>query len=1734
MAIVATVAALSASAQVKAPDFAYPKTVKSEAEKGLKKAGDDGVAQLDYLMQLTIADALIDEATMPKSLERVLEYGHRQKNPQTAALFNLYAATLANQIYERNMWTYDRRDLPLAPRPKDMTEWSGKMFRFYVDSLCTAGLKAAGDMPVADLLPVISADKLQQLYFPTLRDFATAVALGLQNPYSSDISRQMKLYESAIAAHPEGSAPWYAWHALAPFPGKCAKECLRLFNEAKNRREALVLWQDIIDETDVGDSITARPDFREALKTATEIAATTEFKGLFTNFNNFIYGASVTASAEEMVPADTPFELALSTVRNASKVKVTFVRFDNEKARRRYMRDKLGKGLDTYEFTYDFENTPVNQSRKVSIVLPAGYYAVRASADNHVNKQQNLGRVDVLPYTAVLFKAPGTAVVGVYGLADGKAMSGAKVSLVNHKDKTVASGTTDRDGRVSFPVSVGNCHVRVSALGIVKDFDDESIYNTGRVSRLNSNLRVSFATQRGLYHPGDSVRFVAVAMNDSMVVADRRLTIKLTDVDGKEVAKTTGVTDTFGRFAAAIAIPAEVERTGSFRLIVDDDNISGSASVMVSDYKLQGIEMADLMAIPNDRASASATVSGRVRTFSGQPVSNAVVTVRLNADADSLKAVETLTDTEGKFSAVVKYPASFSKESRYMSATATVTGPDGNTVSESTSFDGMYPYTLTVVMPYDGCSTHEPLKLIYLLHNAATDSLAVPVKWQLMKDKKPVKEGTIESSPAQLDFRDMRTGYYCLSVTPADTLLAAPQLNYITLYNPGQAVIPDSTQNFYLPKNAFESKNCAIDVEVGVNRPVTLTAVIPGKDGAAPSFQSFALKPGYRTIAIKVGDGERAELVAVNNGSIQRETVSITHPQKPELTVTLESFRDKVVSGGKESWTVKVTDKEGHAVDAAVVANIYDYRLDLLRTPARLSLHRQFYTPNPLRIATPYSYRYSANFLNDYKLEDVYRLTLPTWRYSFVGSRRHIARPLRAAAGKSKQMSDFEDFFLPDEAFVAYGTTVAEAPMANKAMAVESVAEAADAEEEEAEPDAGEAKEGSDEQVEIRTGELTEALWAPMFTARNGIAAIDFAVPNANTTWAADVTVFTRDLASARVSKCFVSQKPVMVSINAPRFLRVGDRASVIASYMNTTDKPLTVRAMLVGSDSLSRSLVIEPGATQTMTVPVSVNAITDSIFVTATALAGEYSDGERHLIPVYSSQAAVTDARNFYINRGDTVFTMELPQPKGEDFRLNLTYTENPMWTVVEALPSLLGKNIAPTANAQAAAYFSAAVALGLMEQHPELEYKFNKKELQGIMRDAEKALEKLQTANGSFQWGPWSRGGDTWSTGAVLDFMATLKRAGYLPEKSAINSLIPAAVRYYDKEVKDVNMLYAIIRPAFPEVTQSLNGQSVTHKTLQYINKNWKNMSIGIKAEAASTLHFNGADNMARKIMESVDQFGTQTPSKGYEFKNVTSLQTYAWLLQAYGGIDPKSEHVDGIRQYLIVRKQATDWGNSAITSWIVNAMITSGTPWTTPAEGTVVRLQDGVMQFTPTERMGTISVPVSGPTMTLELSGKTPSYGAVTATYIQPMADVKAFSDGEISVEKELLLQDRATARYKHLDKNTALKIGDRVKVLITVKSDRPMSHVTITDDRAAALEPVDQLPGYVYADGVCAYRENRDAATNLYIDYLPKGTYLFEYELTVNNAGTYSTGIATATCTQAPTLTAHSSGSILNIP
>jgi uncharacterized protein YfaS (alpha-2-macroglobulin family) len=56
----------------------------------------------------------------------------------------------------------------------------------------------------------------------------------------------------------------------------------------------------------------------------------------------------------------------------------------------------------------------------------------------------------------------------------------------------------------------------------------------------------------------------------------------------------------------------------------------------------------------------------------------------------------------------------------------------------------------------------------------------------------------------------------------------------------------------------------------------------------------------------------------------------------------------------------------------------------------------------------------------------------------------------------------------------------------------------------------------------------------------------------------------------------------------------------------------------------------------------------------------------------------------------------------------------------------------------------------------------------------------------------------------------------------------------------------------------------------------------------------------------------------------------------------------------------------------------------------------------------------------------------------------------------------------------------------------------------------------------------YEATKDASTNFFMGYLPRGTWVFEYELRANQAGTFSNGITTLQCLYAPEFSSHSKG------
>ncbi len=83
------------------------------------------------------------------------------------------------------------------------------------------------------------------------------------------------------------------------------------------------------------------------------------------------------------------------------------------------------------------------------------------------------------------------------------------------------------------------------------------------------------------------------------------------------------------------------------------------------------------------------------------------------------------------------------------------------------------------------------------------------------------------------------------------------------------------------------------------------------------------------------------------------------------------------------------------------------------------------------------------------------------------------------------------------------------------------------------------------------------------------------------------------------------------------------------------------------------------------------------------------------------------------------------------------------------------------------------------------------------------------------------------------------------------------------------------------------------------------------------------------------------------------------------------------------------------------------------------------------------------------------------------------------------------------------------------------------------RASGFESTKVLLGYEYNDGLGYYQSIKNVASHLFIDTLPKGNYVLEYDVIANQAGSFSNGITSLQCMYAPEFSSHSAGQLVNI-
>ena len=253
---------------------------------------------------------------------------------------------------------------------------------------------------------------------------------------------------------------------------------------------------------------------------------------------------------------------------------------------------------------------------------------------------------------------------------------------------------------------------------------------------------------------------------------------------------------------------------------------------------------------------------------------------------------------------------------------------------------------------------------------------------------------------------------------------------------------------------------------------------------------------------------------------------------------------------------------------------------------------------------------------------------------------------------------------------------------------------------------------------------------------------------------------------------------------------------------------------------------------------------------------------------------------------------------------------------------------------------------------------------------------------------------------------------------------------------------------------------------------------------------------------------------------------------MLQAFAAVDPSAKKdIDAIRQWLILQKEVQNWGTSPATTDIVATFLQTSGRWMTPARGVAVAVDGNNVELPQTDRlMGhfRVALPADASTLSIGRQADAPSWGAVIRRYMAQIDEIPAASQEDLSITKRYLVVDNTD-----VSSTEPIAVGRRVRVELTVKSKRALQYVTIVDDRPACFEPVEQLPGYLWSEGLGFYRENASTATRLFVDAMPAGTYVLTYDMWVNNAGEFLSGVATAQSQYAPAITAHSAGSALTV-
>lgn len=327
------------------------------------------------------------------------------------------------------------------------------------------------------------------------------------------------------------------------------------------------------------------------------------------------------------------------------------------------------------------------------------------------------------------------------------------------------------------------------------------------------------------------------------------------------------------------------------------------------------------------------------------------------------------------------------------------------------------------------------------------------------------------------------------------------------------------------------------------------------------------------------------------------------------------------------------------------------------------------------------------------------------------------------------------------------------------------------------------------------------------------------------------------------------------------------------------------------------------------------------------------------------------------------------------------------------------------------------------------------------------------------------------------------------------------------------------------------------------------WLSLWRQSQAHVAIGLKRFGYPDSAEAIMQSIREFSVTDEELGMFWRDTerswwwyrAPIETQAMMIEAFDEVSGDAEAVEDCRVWLLKQKQTQDWKTTKATADAIYGLLLRGVNLL--ASDALVEVALGGEWIEPDqveagtgfyeERFVRGEIEPAMGQITVRKVDEGVSWGSVHWQYLEDMSKITPYEGTPLQLRKTLYTKETADQGQVLYPVDGPLDVGDELVVRIVLRVDRDMEYVHMKDQRGSGTEPMNVLSRYRYQDGLGYYETTRDTATHFFMDYLSKGTYVFEYSTRVQHKGQYQTGIASIQCMYAPEFNSHSESFDLDV-